>query len=107
MMQEEDLFNYMRVTKSAADFEMGWLAFKSAKSVGFSEEALLSTRNVDFVLNLAINVRHGIVDHFLQRLELIFDSCKAVEHLQLVPKLIQAVGSCAPFRECARAWGAT
>jgi hypothetical protein len=28
MMQEDDLYNFMRVTKSPADYELGWDAFK-------------------------------------------------------------------------------
>src|SRR5437660_4362906 len=31
LMQEADLWNYVRTTKSSADYEMGFLAFKQAK----------------------------------------------------------------------------
>jgi hypothetical protein len=29
MMQEPDLYNFMRVTSAPADYELGWVAFKS------------------------------------------------------------------------------
>lgn len=64
--------------------------------IGSSLRNLFSSNPVNLKLNLSIDCRDDIVDHRLERLELVFDRRKPVEHLQFVVDRIQGCDGVAP-----------